>query len=86
MAHAAEAELKRVPGTREVQTLGGPGRALHVLVDADRLAAHGVSPLEVRNALRLEIARKVSKPQLGIGGKLPRRWLALVVGLAYGDG
>ena len=53
VAHAAEAELKRVPGTREVQTLGGPGRALHVLVEADRLAAHGVSPLEVRNALQL---------------------------------
>ena len=27
VAHAAEAELKRVEGTREVRTLGGPGRA-----------------------------------------------------------
>jgi multidrug efflux pump subunit AcrB len=53
VAHAAEAELKRVPGTREVQTLGGPGRAVRVLLDADRLAAHGVSALEVRNALQL---------------------------------
>ena len=53
VAHAAEAELKRVPGTREVQTLGGPGRALRVLLDPDRLAAHGVSALDVRNALQL---------------------------------
>ncbi len=53
VAHAAEIELKRVPGTREVQTLGGPGRALRVLLDADRLAAHGVSALDVRNALQL---------------------------------
>ena len=53
VAHAAEAELKRVPGTREVQTLGGPGRALRVLLDADRLGAHGVSALDVRNALQL---------------------------------
>ncbi|HXF65457.1 MAG TPA: efflux RND transporter permease subunit [Burkholderiales bacterium] len=53
VAHAAEAEFKRVPGTREVQTLGGPGRAVRVLLDADRLAAHGVSVLEVRNALQL---------------------------------
>ncbi|HZM33118.1 MAG TPA: efflux RND transporter permease subunit [Burkholderiales bacterium] len=53
VAHAVEAELKRVPGTREVQTLGGPGRAVHVLIDADRMAAHGVSPLDVRNALQL---------------------------------
>jgi multidrug efflux pump subunit AcrB len=28
-----EAELKRVPGTREVQTIGGPGRAVMVLLD-----------------------------------------------------
>ena len=53
VAHAAEIELKRVPGTREVQTLGGPGRAVRVLLDADRLAAHGVSALDVRNALQL---------------------------------
>ena len=53
VAHAAEAELKRVPGTREVQTLGGPGRALRVLMDADRMNAHGVAPLDLRNALQL---------------------------------
>ena len=53
IAHAVEAELKRVPGTREVQTLGGPGRAVRVLLDADRLASHGVSALDVRNALQL---------------------------------
>jgi multidrug efflux pump subunit AcrB len=53
IAHAAEVELKRVPGTREVQTLGGPGRAVRVLLDPDRLAAHGVSALDVRNALQL---------------------------------
>ena len=34
VAHAAEVELKRVPGTREVQTLGGPGRAVRVLLDS----------------------------------------------------
>jgi multidrug efflux pump subunit AcrB len=53
IAHSAEAELKRVPGTREVQTLGGPGRALRVLLDADRLNAYGISALEVRRALEL---------------------------------
>ena len=53
VAHAAEAELKRVPGTREVQTLGGPGRAVRVLIDPDRLSAYEVSALDVRNALQL---------------------------------
>ena len=50
VAHAAEVELKRVPGTREVQTLGGPGRAVRVLIDADRLA--GVRRLGARRAER----------------------------------
>ncbi|MGZ5102747.1 MAG: efflux RND transporter permease subunit [Usitatibacter sp.] len=53
VAHAVEGELKRVPGMREVSTLGGPGRALRVLLDADRMRASGVSPLDVRNALQL---------------------------------
>jgi multidrug efflux pump subunit AcrB len=56
VAHAAEVELKRVPGTREVQTLGGPGRMVRVLLDADRMNAHGVSALDVRNALQLSNA------------------------------
>jgi multidrug efflux pump subunit AcrB len=34
VAHAVEVELKRVAGTREVRTIGGPGRALRVLLDA----------------------------------------------------
>jgi len=53
VAHALEADLKRVPGTREVQTLGGPGRVVRVLLDADRMNASGVSALDVRNALQL---------------------------------
>jgi multidrug efflux pump subunit AcrB len=53
VAHAIESDLKRVPGTREVQTLGGPGRAVRVLLDADRMNASGVSALDVRNALAL---------------------------------
>ncbi len=53
VAHAIEVELKRVAGTREVQTLGGPGRVVRVILDADRLASHGVTALDVRNALQL---------------------------------
>ena len=48
VAHASEIELKRVPGTREVQTLGGPGRAVRVLLDPDRMNAYGISALDVR--------------------------------------
>ncbi|MCC7083179.1 MAG: efflux RND transporter permease subunit [Burkholderiales bacterium] len=53
IAHTAEAALKRVPGTREVRTLGGPGRVLRVLLDADRLNAFGISAIDVSRALQL---------------------------------
>ena len=42
VANTVEAELKRVPGTREVQTIGGPGRAVHVWLDPVRLRERGV--------------------------------------------
>ena len=53
VAHAVEGDLKRVPGTREVTTLGGPGRTVRVLLDPDRMNASGVAALDVRNALQL---------------------------------
>jgi multidrug efflux pump subunit AcrB len=51
VAHTLEAELKRVPGTREVQTIGGPGRAVHVWLDPARLRARGVDLLSLKNRL-----------------------------------
>jgi len=51
VAHAMEAELKRVPGTREVTTLGGPGRLVRVLLDIDKLNAHHLAVNDIRQAL-----------------------------------
>ncbi|MDP3843726.1 MAG: efflux RND transporter permease subunit [Oxalobacteraceae bacterium] len=51
VAHAMEAELKRVPGTREVNTIGGPGRSVRVLLDIDRLNAHHLAVADIRQAL-----------------------------------
>jgi multidrug efflux pump subunit AcrB len=51
VAHAIEAELKRIPGTREIYTLGGPDRVVQVLLDAQKLAGSGVSLDELRTAL-----------------------------------
>jgi multidrug efflux pump subunit AcrB len=51
VAHALESELKAVPGTREVQTLGGPGRAVHVWLDPARLRERGVDLLALKRAL-----------------------------------
>ncbi|MHB1051495.1 MAG: efflux RND transporter permease subunit [Thiobacillus sp.] len=55
-AHAAEIELKRIPGTREVTTVGGPGSAVRVMLDPDRMAAFDVSAKDIRDALQLSNA------------------------------
>ena len=59
-AHAAEIELKRIPGTREVTTVGGPGRAVRVMMDPDRMAAFGVSAQDIRDALQVSNAAQPS--------------------------
>ncbi len=64
VAHAMEAELKRVPGTREVTTLGGPGRLVRVLLDIDKLNAYHLAVNDIRQAL------------LGVNAALPAGQLA----------
>ena len=52
VAHAVEAELKRVPGTRNVYTIGGPDDTVHVTLDPQRLAGHGLTVAELAGALQ----------------------------------
>jgi multidrug efflux pump subunit AcrB len=52
VAHTLEAELKRVPGTRDVYTIGAPERAALVELDATRLAGFGLTVADLSNALR----------------------------------
>ncbi len=51
IAHALEAELKRVPGTREITTIGGAQQVVQVKLDAQKLSAYGVSLTELKAAL-----------------------------------
>ncbi|MDT7833859.1 efflux RND transporter permease subunit [Aquabacterium sp. OR-4] len=51
VAHTLEAELKRVPGAREVQTIGGPGRVVEVALDPTRLRERGVDILRLKAML-----------------------------------
>jgi multidrug efflux pump subunit AcrB len=51
VAHSVEADLKRVAGTREVTTIGGPGRGVRVEIDPARLAGSGVTVADLRQAL-----------------------------------
>ena len=51
VAHTLETELKRVPGTRDVYTLGAPERVVLVELDAARLAGFGLTAAELAAAL-----------------------------------
>ncbi|CAN5492078.1 efflux RND transporter permease subunit [soil metagenome] len=51
VAHSVEADLKRVPGTRDITTIGGPGRAVMVEIDPVRMSGVGVTVSDLRQAL-----------------------------------
>jgi multidrug efflux pump subunit AcrB len=51
IAHTLETELKRVPGTRDVYTIGAPQRAVVVELDATRLASYGMTADDLAAAL-----------------------------------
>ncbi len=51
VARSVEIELKRVKGSREVQTIGGPGRAVHVWLEPARLRERGVSVQQLQQAI-----------------------------------
>ena len=52
VAHAIEPEIKRVPGTRNVYTIGGPDQTVHVRLDPQRLAGYGLTVNELVGSLQ----------------------------------
>ncbi|HED13865.1 MAG TPA: efflux RND transporter permease subunit [Gammaproteobacteria bacterium] len=52
ISHALEAEIKRIPGTRDIYTIGAPQRVVHVLLDPQRLAGKEISLATLRTALQ----------------------------------
>ncbi|MEY4316621.1 MAG: hypothetical protein RI902_429 [Pseudomonadota bacterium] len=52
IAQNIEIDLKRVKGTREVTTLGGPSRAIQIEIDPARMQSAGVTVPELRMALQ----------------------------------
>lgn len=51
IAHSLEIELKQIDGTREVNTLGGPGRRIGIDLDSNRMRQSGVTVTDIRRAL-----------------------------------
>ncbi|MCW8881445.1 MAG: efflux RND transporter permease subunit, partial [Sedimenticola sp.] len=52
VAHAIEAELKRVPGTRDIYTIGVPTRVVSVHLNPQALAGYGIDLNQLRRALQ----------------------------------
>jgi multidrug efflux pump subunit AcrB len=52
IAHSLESELKRVPGTREVTTLGGPSRVIKVVLNPQALRAVGLTVGDLERSLK----------------------------------
>ncbi|WP_293652619.1 efflux RND transporter permease subunit, partial [Thiolapillus sp.] len=52
VAHAIESELKRVPGTRDIYTIGAPERVVKVTIDPQSLAGHGIDLNDLRLSLQ----------------------------------
>ncbi|HIE54890.1 MAG TPA: efflux RND transporter permease subunit [Chromatiaceae bacterium] len=52
VAHAIESELKRVPGTRDIYTIGSPERVVRVTLDPQSLAGYGIDLNDLRTALQ----------------------------------
>ena len=51
VAHSIESEIKQVKGTREVVSIGGPGRAVMVEIDASKLSVAGVTTEDIMGTL-----------------------------------
>jgi multidrug efflux pump subunit AcrB len=52
VAHSIEAEMQRVPGTRNVYTVGSPQGTVRVDLDAQKLAGFGLTVGDLMSALR----------------------------------
>ncbi len=51
VAHTLEADLKRIPGTRDIYTIGAPTRSVLVTLDAAKLASYGMTAAELGQTL-----------------------------------
>ncbi|MEW8043753.1 MAG: efflux RND transporter permease subunit [gamma proteobacterium symbiont of Phacoides pectinatus] len=52
VAHAIESQIKRVPGTRDIYTIGDPERITSVQLDPQALAGYGIDFQSLRMALQ----------------------------------
>lgn len=95
VAHTLEAELKRIPGTRDIATIGAPERAVMVALDPARLASHDLAVSDLAAALQAANLARQAGERIGPEGVVQvaaGRFLAdrqevadLVLGVADGQ-
>ena len=95
VAHTLEAELKRIPGTRDIATIGAPERAVMVTLDPARLASHDLALSDLAAALQAANLARQAGERIGPEGVVQvaaGRFLAdrqevadLVLGVADGQ-
>ncbi|HEU0306217.1 MAG TPA: efflux RND transporter permease subunit, partial [Lysobacter sp.] len=72
VAHTLETEFKRIPGTRDVYTIGAPDRVVAVTLVPARLAAYGLTVSDLAQALQAANAvRQVGERVGGSGTTVP---------------
>ena len=71
VARSLESELKQVPGTRDVFTLGAAERALMVELDPARMAGHGLVVADLADALAAANLALHADARLDIDGVVP---------------
>ncbi len=60
IAEAAANKMQRIPDSAKITIHGGQRRVVHVQLDTERLAAYGLSPMEVAGALKMSNAQAES--------------------------
>ncbi len=91
VAHAIESELKRVPGTRDIYTIGGAQNVVSVKLDAQKMAGFGIALNDLRISLRaanasrdaVSVTRNNEEIQIQAGAFLttPEEVEGLIVGV-----
>jgi multidrug efflux pump subunit AcrB len=71
VAHALEGELKRIPGARNVYTIGAPDSVVHVELDPQRIAGIGLTVHDLVGALMAANVVRHAGSVVGSGVQLP---------------
>jgi len=71
VAHSLESEFKRIPGTRDVYTIGAPDRSVLVTLDAAKLSSYNLAPGDLLQALQAANVVHQAGERVGADGAVP---------------